>query len=216
MGYTLGTVQKRQRYVQFDRLVWCDPKEATCLPGTRSTQSFINVEVLKVSDICNPLHARRPTSLSRCMELTLLRLQDFWLKKLVVGGLLLPAIRIARGKWYNDLAQGTSKLVILLAYAIAASGHLPLMMPLLLLVMSVETLVTAASLHLNSLQDQNDTGCATQGLLTTQVLLAAVQLAFASGDLVASALLLNRVHVVPCGNHHQVQSPPPNQPCRIY
>ena len=179
---------------QFNRVVWCDPNEATCLLGPRNLKSFINVEVLKVNDICNLLHARRPTSPSRCMELTLLRLQDFWLKKLVVGGLLLPMIRIARGKWYKNLAQGTSKLVILLAFAIAASGHLPLMMHLLLLVMSVETLVTAASLHLKSgsksLQEQNDIGCTTQGLLTTQVLSAVVQLAFSSGDLVASALLL--------------------------
>ena len=174
---------------QFDRLVWCNPQRG-CSAGTGNTESFIGVEVLKVSDICNPLHARRPTSLSRCMELTLLRLQDFWLKKLVVGGLLLPACRIATDKWYANLAEGTSKLVILLAYAIAASGHLPLMMPLLLLLMSVETLMTASSLHLQSLRGEHGIGFATQGLLMTQVLSAAMQLAFASGDLVLSALVL--------------------------
>ena len=48
-------------------------------------------------------------------------------------------------KWYSDLADGIARQVILIAYAMVVSGHLPLVMPLLLIATLSETLVMANS-----------------------------------------------------------------------
>ena len=76
---------------------------------------------------------------------TLLPCKDIWLKKLVVAGILIAAGRVMGERWYSDLADGVARQVIFVAYAMVVSGHLPLVMPLLLIATLSETLVMANS-----------------------------------------------------------------------
>ena len=98
-------------------------RQAAAVPMGGASNEFI--DILRSREICNPAYARRQTSISRCIEHTLLRMQSMWLSKLIVLGLLIPAGRLVVENWYIDSAEVAGKLAILLAYAIIASGHLP-------------------------------------------------------------------------------------------
>ena len=81
-------------------------------------------------EVCSPSFARGQTSKSHCMELMLLRLQSIWLSKLITSGLLIPAGRIIGEYGYRESAEVIGKITILYAYAIIASGHLPVVFSL--------------------------------------------------------------------------------------
>ena len=108
--------------------------------------------MLSSSDICDSYQARAQTTVSRCVQVALLRLQDLWLSKIVTSGVIMPAGRIARGARYKDSTEVVGDLVVYLTYAIVTSGHLPLVMPLLWLSMLSVTLLAAASWHEQQLE----------------------------------------------------------------
>ena len=72
-------------------------------------------------------------SMSRCIHTALLRLQEIWLAKFVVTGLLMPGAALLRNKLPSQLGSVLGNFAVYTAYAMVSSGHLPLMMPMLLL-----------------------------------------------------------------------------------
>ena len=71
--------------------------------------------------------------MSRCIHTSLLRLQEIWLAKFVMIGLVIPGDALMRNKLPTELGAVLGNFAICTAYAIVSSGHLPLMMPMLLL-----------------------------------------------------------------------------------
>ena len=57
----------------------------------------IYAAVMRSYEVCDPSYARAATCMSRCVKLTMLRLQDIWLEKLVISGFIIPAGRIITG-----------------------------------------------------------------------------------------------------------------------
>ena len=83
--------------------------------------------------------------MSHCVEVTLLRLQSVWLGKLLGSGLLIPASCILLESGYEDSGKVISKLTILLAYVIIASGYLPVVILFIPMAALGETLLAVAS-----------------------------------------------------------------------
>ena len=101
------------------------------------------IKVMDASEVCDP--GSRLQSMSSCMELALLRLQSIWIKKIILSGVLIPVAKSLLGIWYEAPADALYKLVVLFAYAVLTCGHLPLVMPIILLAMLSETLMAALS-----------------------------------------------------------------------
>ena len=51
---------------------------------------MIDIVVQDSSDVCNPHFSWSATSMSRCIDITLLRLQEIWLAKFVTTGMVMP------------------------------------------------------------------------------------------------------------------------------
>ena len=58
------------------------------------------------------------------MQVALLRLQDLWLPKILMCGVIMPAGRIAKGAHYKDSTGVVSALAVHISYAILTAGHL--------------------------------------------------------------------------------------------
>ena len=101
----------------------------------------IDVKLACSSDICDPHFSWTLISMSRCIDTSLLRLQEIWLSKFVVSGLVLPAVAIMRENLPTESGAIAGNLAISTAYVLMSSGHLPLMMPILLLALLAEGLV---------------------------------------------------------------------------
>ena len=97
--------------------------------------------------MCDSHQGRAQTTLSKCVQVALLRLQDFWLPKIMISGVILPAARLARKRHFKDSTEVVSALAVHIAYAMIAAGHLPLMMPLLWLSILSITVLAAVSWH---------------------------------------------------------------------
>ena len=74
---------------------------------------------------------------------------------------------LALDPWPQLASEG--KLGILLAYSIIGSGHLPLMMPLLLLSLLSETLLVAVSFRKQRTKHTNNRSVATLAIIIVQV-----------------------------------------------
>ena len=109
------------------------------------------------------------TSLTRCMELALLRLQDIWLGKVITSGLLVPAGRLCIGLHGMSSSGVVGTFTVLLAYAIIGSGHLPLMVIVICLAMMKMTLLAAVSWDAKFLEYQKRLGIARPCVILTQV-----------------------------------------------
>ena len=59
-------------------------------------------ELLRSTDVCDSHQARAQTSLSKCMQVALLRLQDLWLPKIITSGVVIPAVRLMFDAYYTD------------------------------------------------------------------------------------------------------------------
>ena len=95
-----------------------------------------SIRVLSRAGICDPHQARALITPSTCIQVTLLRLQDVWLQKIIVSGLLIPASQLMKMKMPNkDCTQVVGVLAGLMGYAMVTAGHLPMMTPLLWLSM---------------------------------------------------------------------------------
>ena len=108
--------------------------------------TFDGVDVfLSPREMCDPKSSGGPRSMAFCIGMTLARLQDIWLRKIITSGLAVPAMKVISGTLSGslDLAYATGRLVLLLVYATLAAGHLPLMMPMILVATVSETYVAA-------------------------------------------------------------------------
>ena len=101
----------------------------------------LEMQVLRSSDICKPHFSWSSTSISRCIHVTLLRLQEVWLAKFVTTGLAMPGLALMWGKMPTESGAIVGNFGIYMAYVLVASGHLPLMNFALLLAFSGEGLV---------------------------------------------------------------------------
>ena len=108
---------------------------------------MVHVQLLSSSDMCDSHQSRAQTTPSKCIQVALLRLQDFWLPKIMISGMVLPAYYLARNRHYKDSTQFVGSLAMQIAYAMIAAGHLPLAMPLLWLSMLSITVLAAVSWH---------------------------------------------------------------------
>ena len=97
--------------------------------------------LLQQSDICNPHYPWSSTSMSSCIHVSLLRLQEIWLRKFVTTGLVMSGVTLMRDKLPTESGEVVGNFGIYMAYALVSSGHLPLMSVVLLLAFLGEGLV---------------------------------------------------------------------------
>ena len=88
--------------------------------------------------------------MSRCIHTLLLRLQEIWLAKFVVTGLVMPGTALMRNKLPTEIGSVLGNFAIFTAFAMVSSGHLPLMMPMLLLASLVEGLEQEIILYMTT------------------------------------------------------------------
>ena len=93
----------------------------------------IDIMVQSSSDICEPHFSWSSTSISNCMHISLLRLQEMLLTKFVMIGLVIPGAALLRDELPTELGIVIGRFGILIANAMLSSGHLPLMSFILLL-----------------------------------------------------------------------------------
>ena len=79
---------------QFNRVVVYDAGGS--IMGRESW--IINMQVLFCNDMCKSRRTSEQTTIHKCAQVVLLRLQDLWLPKLIMSGLLIPAGRLARDR----------------------------------------------------------------------------------------------------------------------
>ena len=107
---------------------------------------------MQTSDVCSLRHS--PLSLSTCASTALLRLQDVWLGKFISSALVIPAAKLTASRYFEDSSEVLGHLVIVFAFAIMTSGHLPLVMPLLYMSVLSDTLLAASSWAKTSMKHQ--------------------------------------------------------------
>ena len=134
------------------------------------------------------LRPGQQTTLSKCVQVALLRLQDLWLPKILMCGVIMPAGRILRKARYKDSTGVVSSLAVHIAFAILTAGHLPLAMPVVWLSMLSITLLAAASWHEQRLRHNLETQGIRSIVALPQTVSTLIHAASASGS--ASALAL--------------------------
>ena len=106
-----------------------------------SASMNIDIRVLRPSDICNPHFSWSFASISSCVHISLLRLQEIWLTKFITTGLVMPGVALMRGKLPTESGAVVGTLGIYVAFGLVSSGHLPLMNFILYLAFLGEGLV---------------------------------------------------------------------------
>ena len=156
--------------------------------GDTVANAVIVVELLSRKEICDPRAAVARTSMARCGELALLRLQDIWLAKFITSGIACPALEILRGTKVTS-AQLVGRLTVILAFAIITCGHLPLMMLMLLLVMFSHALTVAVTFRCMNLDiESRRHGIAMPSIVAAKISSAIVKLVIFSEDRSAMCL----------------------------
>ena len=168
----------------FQRSLICKTQnEQDCRQMWLHKQVEIDTVVVRSSDICDPHHSWSLTSISNCMHILLLRLQEIWLSKFITAGLMMPGIAILRGAPAVKSEEVVARFAIYMAYAMVSSGHLPLMMPILLLAVSIAGfLATVAWARRGIRPVRHDQNVAAPVLRMTRLLSLIVHLASAAGD----------------------------------
>ena len=144
--------------------------------------SGVGCMVVNSGEICDPHYSWTLASMSRCMHISLLRLQDIWLTKLVTTGLVMPGLALARDKLPTDSGAIVGSFALQLAYSMMSSGHLPLMMPVLLLGLLVKGLVARVGWAENRFQAEHVENVAAPAVKMARLLSLMVQLASVAGD----------------------------------
>ena len=132
------------------------------------------------------------------MQISLLRLQEILLGKLITTGVVIPGIAILRGSsQVKTSGEVLAKFAIYMAYATVSSGHLPLMLPLLLLaVCIVGLLVVDAWAQRGILPVHHVQNIAAPVLRMTRLLSLIVHLASAAGDPRALAMAVAYIFIL--------------------
>ena len=112
-----------------------------CGLGELSEDLQIDIMLVRSSDICDPRFSWSSTSLPRCIHISLLRLQEMLLSKLVTTGVVMPSLTLMRNMLPKESGAVLGNFGVYMAYAIVSSGHLPLMLPMLLLACLIKGLM---------------------------------------------------------------------------
>ena len=115
------------------RLICNDQNTQDCGEFSLVPSWEIDIAVVRSSDICDPHFSWSATSMSSCIHISLLRLQEIWLAKAVTTGVVMPGMALLKDTSLMEHEAVLGNLAIYMAYAIVSSGHLPLMMLMLLL-----------------------------------------------------------------------------------
>ena len=142
----------------------------------------VDCMLLNSGEICDPHYSRTLASMSKCIHISLLRLQDIWLTKLVTTGLVMPGLALARDKLPTDSGTIVGSFALQLAYAMMSSGHLPLMMPVLLLGLLGKGLVARVGWAEKSFQAEHVEDVAAPAVKMARLFSLMVQLASVAGD----------------------------------
>ena len=127
--------------------------------------------------------------MSTCMHISLLRLQEIWLAKFVTAEVVMPGIALLRDALPVKSGEVlTGNFSIYMAYAMVSSGHLPLMMPMLLLAVSIAGLIARVAWAERGIGSVYVENVAALVLKVTRLLALMVHLASAAGDPLALAM----------------------------
>ena len=137
---------------------------------------------MRGSDICDPHDSWSLTSMSRCIHISLLRLQEILLAKLVTTGLVMPGIALMRGKLPTESGAAVGKITNHMAYAMVSSGHLPLVIPMLLLAFLADGLVAKVAWAKGRLEAVCAQDVAAPALKMTRLLTMMTHLASLAGN----------------------------------
>ena len=138
--------------------------------------------VVNSGEICDSHYSGTLASMSRCMHISLLRLQDIWLTKLLTTGLVMPGLALARDKLSTDSGAIVASFALQLAYSMMSSGHLPLMMPVLLFGLLGKGLMARVGWAENHFQAEHVENVAAPAVKMARLLSLMVQLASIAGD----------------------------------
>ena len=165
--------------------VICDDKESGFsleLLGKRASKGFnLNITVLRPSDICDP-HVSWSFPMSRCIHITLLRLQEIWLSKFITTGLAMPGMALMAGRLPTESGAIVGNIGIYMAYALMSSGHLPLMNIILLLAFLGQEVVARVAWVEKSFKARYVADVAAPAVKMAKLLSLMVHLASAAGD----------------------------------
>ena len=142
----------------------------------------IDVMVLRQSDICEPHFSWSSNSMSRCIHISLLRLQEIWLTKFITTGLVMPGVNLLRNELPKECGAIVGNFGIYMAYAMLTSGHLPLMNFILLLAFLGEGLVARVAWAQKCFQALYVQNVAAPVLKMSRLLSLMVHLASVAGD----------------------------------
>ena len=149
--------------------------------------------VVRSSDICDPHGLWTFYAVSRCIHITLMRLQEIWLTKFITIGLVMPGLALMRGSLPTESGAVMGTLGIYMAHALVSSGHLPLMNFILHLAFFGEGLVARVAWAENSFEAKSVADIAAPVVKMAQLLSLMVHLASAAGEphtlLLASAYI---------------------------
>ena len=153
----------------------------------------IDTMVVRSSDICDPHGLWTFYSMSRCIHITLLRLQEIWLTKFITIGLVMPGLALMRGTLPTESGAVMGTLGIYMAHVLVSSGHLPSMNFILHLALLGEGLVARVAWAEKSFKARYVADVAAPVVKMAQLLSLMVHLASAAGDphtlLLASAYI---------------------------
>ena len=166
------------------RLVCTAENEQDCslFKTIRKSGFTVDIMVLRSSDICDPRFSWSSNSISRCIHVGLLRMQEIWLPKFITTGLVMPGVALMRDKLPTESGAVVGNIGIYMAYALVSSGHLPLMNVILVLAYLGEGLVARVAWFENRLQAQYVQNVAAPVVKTARLLSLIVHLASAVGD----------------------------------
>ena len=72
----------------------------------------IDIMVVRSDDICDPHFSLSASSMSRCVHISLLRLQEIWLTKFVTTGVVMPGVALLRNKLPTESGSIVGNLVL--------------------------------------------------------------------------------------------------------
>ena len=153
-----------------------------CPPGMYVLAWEIDIMLVRGGDICDPHHSWSSASMSNCMHISLLRLQEILLAKFVTTGVVMPGIALIRNELPAESSAVLAQIAIHMAYAMVSSGHLPLMMPILLLAFLAEGLVARVAWAEGRCKAGHAQNVAAPALKMTRLLSMMVHLASVAGD----------------------------------
>ena len=172
-------------------LLWkqCQSTSSLFQYGFRFPSTYdIDVMVLRQSDIREPHFSWRSTSMSRCVHISLLRLQETWLTKLIAMGLVMPGVAVLRNRLPKESATIVGSFGIFMAYAMLSSGHLPLISFILSLTFLGEGLVARVAWARKCFHAEEAKNVAAPVVKMSRLLSMIVQLAAAVEDPQAFAI----------------------------